>query len=137
MTHRWSPGFTLIELLVVITIIGILTTVGAMMFANTQRNARDTVRQASVKQMQTAMEQYYASNDDSYTNGCTAIASLIQGGMPQDPSTDAPLGCVASDAEYCVYADLEKDEGNCTVAGTTCTLVTTANGTHFCNTALQ
>lgn len=62
-----SQGFTLIELLVVIMIIGILATIATVMLSATRPKARDMERIANVKQIQTALELYYA-DEGSYPN---------------------------------------------------------------------
>ncbi|MBL8031913.1 MAG: type II secretion system protein, partial [Candidatus Doudnabacteria bacterium] len=139
MIKAFQNGYTLVELLVVITIIALLTTIGASVYSTSQRNARDAARRASIKQMQSAMEQYYSTNDSSYTDGCTELDTLIQTGTPTDPQTKEPFDCVVSGggADYCVYAVLENENGNCEVSGGSCSYVTDASGTHFCSTALQ
>jgi prepilin-type N-terminal cleavage/methylation domain-containing protein len=62
-------GFTLIELLVVISIIGILA---AVIFANVGEGgaqARDTERQADLRNLQSALE-LYKTRHDRYPEGC-------------------------------------------------------------------
>ena len=66
---KW--GFTLIELLVVISIIGILTALGAVSFTNARRASRDTRRLGDIKTILTALEQYYADNG-SYPATCNS-----------------------------------------------------------------
>jgi prepilin-type N-terminal cleavage/methylation domain-containing protein len=54
-----KQGFTLVELLVVIAIIGLLSTLSIVALNNARMRARDAVRIADVKQIQTALELYY------------------------------------------------------------------------------
>ncbi len=53
-------GFTLIELLVVITIIAVLATIGFVAYSGVTARARDATRQADLRTIQTALEQYFA-----------------------------------------------------------------------------
>jgi prepilin-type N-terminal cleavage/methylation domain-containing protein len=55
-------GFTLVELMVVIAIIGILSTVGVIVYSTAQQNGRDSRRIQDVQEIQKAVEQYYTSN---------------------------------------------------------------------------
>ncbi|MEY4722716.1 MAG: hypothetical protein RLZZ324_229 [Candidatus Parcubacteria bacterium] len=58
-----SKGFTLIELLVVIAIIGLLSTLAVVALNSARQKSRDSKRVADVKQMQTALELYYADKN--------------------------------------------------------------------------
>lgn len=60
-------GFTVVELLVTISIIGILSTITFASFSQAQKKARITKRVSDLKQMQVALEYYYAVNR-SYPN---------------------------------------------------------------------
>lgn len=62
-------GFTLIEMIVVVTIIAIFTTVGIVTFRDASRQARDTDRQADLKLLKSAVEQY-RQKYGRYPEGC-------------------------------------------------------------------
>ncbi len=60
--NKKSKGFTLIELLVVIAIIGILAAVGLSAYTAARKKARDAQRKADLREIQVALEMYYADN---------------------------------------------------------------------------
>jgi len=60
MKNLTKKGFTLVELLVVISIIGLLSTIAIVSLGSARQKARDTKRIADMKQVSTALEQYYA-----------------------------------------------------------------------------
>lgn len=66
-----KKGFTLIELLVVIAIIGLLSTLAVVSLNNARSKSRDAKRVSDIKQVQTALELYYADN-----NGYPAGSSI-------------------------------------------------------------
>jgi type II secretory pathway pseudopilin PulG len=70
---RNSPGFTLIELLVIIAIIGLLAGVVALAVASARTKSRDAKRIADVRQMLSAMENYY-NDSTSYPTGTGYVA---------------------------------------------------------------
>lgn len=55
-------GFTLVELLVAVGIIGVLASVSVVSLNSVRQKGRDAKRISEVKQMQNALEAYYASN---------------------------------------------------------------------------
>ena len=57
-----KKGFTLIELLVVIAIIGLLSTLAIVALNSARLKARDARRASDIKQLQTALELFYAEN---------------------------------------------------------------------------
>jgi prepilin-type N-terminal cleavage/methylation domain-containing protein len=59
MKNLTKKGFTLVELLVVISIIGLLSTIAIVSLGSARAKSRDTKRVADMKQMFTALEQYY------------------------------------------------------------------------------
>ncbi len=72
-----KKGFTLIELLVVIAIIGLLATLSVVALNNARQKSRDAKRVADIKQIQTALELYYADQDGypSFGSGITLGSS--------------------------------------------------------------
>lgn len=56
------PGFTLIELLVVISIIGLLSSIVFTSLSSARASARDARRLSDIRQIQTALELYYADH---------------------------------------------------------------------------
>jgi len=54
-----KKGFTLVELKVVTAILGLLATFGIGFYSNSMASARDAKRKADLKEIQTALEQYY------------------------------------------------------------------------------
>jgi general secretion pathway protein G len=61
MTKK-RKGFTLIELLVVIAIIALLSTLAVVALNNARLKSRDARRVTDIKQVQTALELFYAEN---------------------------------------------------------------------------
>lgn len=60
---RNKKGFTLIELLVVIAIIGLLSTLAVVALQNARQKSRDAKRVGDIKQIQTALDLYYADEN--------------------------------------------------------------------------
>lgn len=59
ITHQHRRGFSLIEILVVITIIGLLTTMGAFSFSKTLQKARDGKRKSDLQAIRRSLEGYF------------------------------------------------------------------------------
>lgn len=112
--NKRSEGFTLVELLVVIAIIGLLSTLSIIALNNARMKARDAVRTAAVKQMQTALELYYS---DAGGYPCTASTTMGtppngQGGtikykgtiymgiIPTNPAPTNDGNCAGTNAPY-------------------------------------
>ena len=70
-----KKGFTLIELLVVIAIIGLLSTLAVVALNSARQKSRDSKRVADVKQIQTALELYFADS----TNGYPSLSNQVLG----------------------------------------------------------
>lgn len=65
-------GFTLIELLVVIAIIGLLSTLAVVSLNNARQKSRDAKRVSDIKQIQTALELFYADKN-GYPGGAAVV----------------------------------------------------------------
>lgn len=85
---RSKRGFTLIELLVVVAIIGLLATIVALSLNSARSRARDARRVSDIRQIEAAMELYFANNKQSYPK---SLEELVDGGYlavksePTDP----------------------------------------------------
>ena len=91
-------GFTLIELLIVVVIIGILASVAIPKFSNTKEKAYAAAMRTDLRNLATAQESYYYSND-IYTTDPTALNMTTSPGVvitiPE--ATKAGWSAVATD----------------------------------------
>jgi prepilin-type N-terminal cleavage/methylation domain-containing protein len=81
-------GFTLVELLVVITIISILATIGVASFGGSRAASRDALRQADLRNLQSAIEQYKQKNG-LYPLGCNGSGQWSGGTYTCTPASAA------------------------------------------------
>ncbi|MBI4036037.1 prepilin-type N-terminal cleavage/methylation domain-containing protein [Candidatus Daviesbacteria bacterium] len=125
-------GFTLIELLVTISIIAILMAISIASYDNLTKNARDSQRKSDLKQIQSALEQYYRDNT-SYPLSLPAPSwSPYLNQVPTEavdttnhPYLYIPLYVSATSAnatgcdnvsnnctKYCLFAEMENSSNN-------------------------
>jgi prepilin-type N-terminal cleavage/methylation domain-containing protein len=115
-------GFTLIELLVTIAIVAIVSSIGAVMYTQAQKSARDGKRVGDLEEIQKALEQYYAVNQSypAEANYPTAINSYFASlTAPKDPSTAANYtyrDCSTSINRYNICATLESCGTKCNLS---------------------
>lgn len=90
-----QKGFTLIEILIVVAIIALIGTLSAVAVNSARSKQRDATRLANIRQLQTAMEDYYNENN-AYPIGelmpigdATVSACLGVSGFHADCSTES------------------------------------------------
>lgn len=72
MSRSRESGFTLIELLIVVVIIGILASIAIPKFSSTKGKAYTAMMRSDLRNLATAEESYYYTND-VYSTDLTAI----------------------------------------------------------------
>lgn len=85
-----SLGFTIIELLVSITIIGLITSIGATGFQAITRNGRDALRKTDLEKLRSALEIYKSDYGIYPPASLPCMADLTQGYInpyPVDPKS--------------------------------------------------
>lgn len=95
---RRNEGFTLIELLVVVAITGILASVALPSYRDYVARGKITEATATLSDMRTSIEQWYADNRTYVGFGCTS---------PVQPSANAEnfsITCVAAANTYTLTA---------------------------------
>ena len=135
MQRRNTKGFTLIELLVVIAIIGLLSTLAVVALNSARTKSRDAKRVSDIKQVQTALELYYADNNAYPTeasgvelgtgdqlvlcstgwdaSACAAGETTNMGKVPDDPiAANAYTYTSADGTLYSIAFSLETDVGS-------------------------
>lgn len=147
LMRQKNKAFTLVELLIVISILGILATIGLVVFNSAQVRGRDVQRKSDLKQIASALEVYY--NDyESYPGslngqilGCPSTtstacawgtsqitdgATLYLKAVPKDPTVNfnyyyrsVAVGGVANSG-FQLYAELENSEDTSACIGGDC-----------------
>lgn len=117
-------GFTLIELLITISIIAILTAIGLVSYSAVAKQGRDSKRQADLRSIQSALEQYRA-DQGSYPVGIPNPGNPLRSPdgtktylnqWPQEPLGSPQYGYNLVSTSYCLYAKLENSNpglGSC------------------------
>ena len=67
-------AFTLMELMIVVVLIGILSSIGIVMFGDTKENAKKKVAEVSTSSIHLAQQEYISSNGNYYytSGGCSS-----------------------------------------------------------------
>lgn len=124
-----EKGFTLIELLVVIAIIGLLSTLAVVALNSARQKSRDSKRVADIKQIQTALELYFADNN-GYPAQTTAAELGILAAVGAEATGTRALCSVDGFANACgtntTYMGLVPAKPTPVDGGTLCTAATNA-----------
>jgi type IV pilus assembly protein PilA len=80
MTKSRTSGFTLIELLIVVVIIGILAAIAIPKFSSTKDQAFLAAMRSDLRNLVTAQEGYYYSNN-SYSSNLAQLGFLTSAGV--------------------------------------------------------
>lgn len=80
MSKTSKSGFTLIELLIVVVIIGILAAIAIPKFSNTKGQAFLAAMRSDLRNLATAEESYYYSNN-AYSNNLSQLNYLSSAGV--------------------------------------------------------
>lgn len=86
---KQADGFTLIELLIVVVIIGVLAAIAIPQFTSTKERAFDAAAQSDIRNMMTAQESYFFSNQKY-------IKSTVKAGESADLDDDGTADFQAS-----------------------------------------
>lgn len=117
--RQQKKGFTLIELLIVIVIIGILAVIVVGLVATNNKNrANDARAKADMREMQTALEQYFVDND-AYPAALADLVPSYLGAVPTAPSGTYTYAPGAGNTTYNLTYTLQNtnDKGPGVVAG--------------------
>ncbi len=89
---RDHGGFTLVELMVVVVIIGILVSVGLLVYGGVQQTARDTADEANIRTLNSATLQWMMQdeNNDPRTTTTEELREILEGqyiaSWPESPN---------------------------------------------------
>jgi len=108
-----NRGFTFIEILVSMTIMGIILAIGLSKYGDTQKKARDTKRQADLKQIQAALEMCKTDSGNYPTGDIITAGTIVCGTetymatIPTDPKSDRSYTYVYGSYSYSLCASKE------------------------------
>ncbi len=135
-------GFTLVELLIAISIVAILTTVGARLYLNSVENGLDSKRVKDLESLKQALELYHQSSR-SYPSAMSEVVPKYLDSLPQDPKISTgrnyqykalPVNCTTDARDCSKFIICAKTDGNQTAGvPTDCNLVTCNSNSGDCN----
>lgn len=94
-----EAGFTLVELLIVLMVLGILATIAIPRFADMKGKANLVKAKTELKQVQTALELYYAENS-AYPADDAAFKAALDDYVLNDDLTDYAFTYTITDGAY-------------------------------------
>ncbi len=128
---RAQAGFTLIEVLVVVLIIGILAAIAIPSFLSQKKKADDAGAVSLVRNSETAMEAYGASNSGSYAGASASSLNSIEPSIGITSNTSNPyLSTVSATAtDYTLVVDSPMSSGSFTLTKTANSIIHSCSGT--------
>ncbi len=127
-----KTGFTLIELLITISIIGILSVIGIVVYTSVLKQGRDSKRQSDLRSIQSALEQYYSDQgfypqllgSSPVVSFSSLTSSTGNGQSPLPSPVKTYLNNIPNDSSapyaYFGYKDTSLNGCNCNNVGTKC-----------------
>ena len=115
-----NRGFSLVELLVVISIIGLVTAVGTSFVSSLQRNTRDSQREADLRILQAALQQYYADQNKYPGDDIGNLTSLKSPDGSKTYLTQIPKDPVGTAYYYRPVISISQPLNSCGPAIGTC-----------------
>ncbi|MFO0703549.1 MAG: prepilin-type N-terminal cleavage/methylation domain-containing protein [Patescibacteria group bacterium] len=86
-------GFTLIELIIGITIVGVLATMGTVVYSNSMATSRDARRRSDLEQIRSALELFRSNSGTSlYPTNVLSITPYIK--IPKDTRNNKDYGYI-------------------------------------------
>lgn len=90
MPYYFSKAFTLVELLVVVSIIALLSALVIPKFIELEKESHDTQRKSDIKQLQSALQQYYADQGFYPASPLPAPGSALTSSVGRPEPTPTP-----------------------------------------------
>jgi prepilin-type N-terminal cleavage/methylation domain-containing protein len=118
VVSRFQKGFTLIEIMVVIAIITVLSAAGIVAFRNMLKSGRDGRRKLDMRNISTAINQYYFKNGSMPINRTPGSAySQVNADFLQELVTDDDMPLIPKDPRHPTYVYRYYDYGPNSAAG--------------------
>jgi len=95
-----TRGFTLIEILVSISIIALLSSVILSSVSSARKNARDSKRISSIRELQTGLELYYTTHGEYPAGGDDGVGPAIAGYTNWDTPADGDFLTALVEGKY-------------------------------------
>lgn len=118
MNKKSQLGFTLIEILIVISIIGLLSAATLIGLGAFRGQGRDARRLSDLRQIQNALELYYANNSSYPADADIYVADIFKpegvSSIPIDPDGATHYGYskICTGVSYVLQAKLENAKSN-------------------------
>jgi prepilin-type N-terminal cleavage/methylation domain-containing protein len=102
-----KDGFSLIELIVTITIIMVISSIGAFSFQGANKKGRDSRRVADLERIRMGLELYKQNNGGVYPGALPTLTPNYLGELPTDPRKGAYIYSRVTNYTYTLDTALE------------------------------